>query len=167
MNQASLEPEARHWKRRFDVDVAADSPGPGPGLILEALTAARTAEGFDLERLETIGDSLLKLAVSVYVYGHSAAGSARAADEGLLSLMRSRQISNRNLYRLGRHLELATVMAAKPFDLKVSARLSLFRQVAPYWLQVCFEPWLLIGCFTVFTGFYLVLHIFTGFYLVY
>ncbi len=72
--------------------------GPTPGMILEALTLAKTHEGFDMERSETIGDSILKLVLSIYVYGET--GSDRC-DEGRLSLMRMRQINNKHLFKLG------------------------------------------------------------------
>ena len=72
--------------------------GPSPGYILEALTMARADDGFSMERLETIGDSFLKLAASMLVYGQS---KTRNFDEGQLSKMRSFYICNKHLCYLG------------------------------------------------------------------
>ena len=63
--------------------------------LLEALTCASSSDAFDLERLEMLGDSFLKMAVSIYVYWHE-----DHKDEGKLTKYRSRQISNKNLFKL-------------------------------------------------------------------
>ena len=72
--------------------------GPSPGYILEALTMTRADEGFSLERLEPIGDSFLKLAASIIVYGKS---DTRNFNEGHLTRMRSSRICNQYLFQLG------------------------------------------------------------------
>ncbi|KAJ8955483.1 hypothetical protein NQ318_003584 [Aromia moschata] len=58
-------------------------------------------DGINLERLETIGDSFLK-----YENVH----------EGKLSHLRSKQVSNLNLYRLGKRKTLGEFMIATKFD---------------------------------------------------
>ncbi len=58
--------------------------GPSPGIVLEALTLAKANDGYDMERLETIGNSILKLIISIYVYGEA---SNSRCDEGRLSLI--------------------------------------------------------------------------------
>ena len=103
--------------KSFD-DCFSSQWGPGPGLILEALTMTQAHEGFDMERMETIGDSLLKLVISIFVYGQST--GSRKCTEGTLSVLRMRQISNRNLYRLGRKAELGSAIVAEAFDLKTN-----------------------------------------------
>lgn len=63
------------------------------------------------ERLETIGDSFLKYAVTAYLYcSHS------KIHEGKLSHLRSKQVSNLNLYRLGREKKLGQLMIATKFE---------------------------------------------------
>ena len=82
--------------------------GPSPAYILEALTMARADDGFSMERLETIGDSFLKLATSIYVYGQSA---ARNFNEGFLSKMRSSRICNKHLFKLGSKVSITILIS--------------------------------------------------------
>ena len=110
-------PNPKILNKSFD-DCLSSHWGPGPGLILEALTMTQAHEGFDMERMETIGDSLLKLVISIFVYGQST--GSRKCTEGTLSVLRMRQISNRNLYRLGRKAELGSAIVAEAFDLKTN-----------------------------------------------
>lgn len=63
--------------------------------LLEAVTCASSSDEFNLERLEMLGDSFLKMAVSIYVYWHE-----NHKDEGKLTKYRTRQISNKNLFNL-------------------------------------------------------------------
>ncbi len=88
--------------------------GPSPGLILEALTLSKAHDGYDMERLETLGDSILKLIISIYVYGET---SNQRCDEGRLSLMRTRQINNKHLFALGEKKFIGEFIAAQKFDL--------------------------------------------------
>jgi endoribonuclease Dicer len=46
--------------------------GVPPALLLQALTTASASDGINLERLETIGDSFLKLAVTNFLYSEYA-----------------------------------------------------------------------------------------------
>uniref|UniRef100_H2YYK3 ribonuclease III n=1 Tax=Ciona savignyi TaxID=51511 RepID=H2YYK3_CIOSA len=85
--------------------------GPGPGLILQALTLSNASDGFNLERLEMLGDSFLKHAVTVYLYC-----TYPEAHEGKLSYMRSKKVSNYNLYRIGKQFGLAGKMTGLIFD---------------------------------------------------
>lgn len=87
------------------------NPGPSPGRLLEALTPAKAADGFDLERLEVLGDSFLKFAVTIDLYC-----GETAAQEGLLTQGRSRIISNRNLHRLGCAMGIGEMVAAEWFN---------------------------------------------------
>ncbi|KAJ8045308.1 Endoribonuclease Dicer [Holothuria leucospilota] len=85
--------------------------GPSPSMLLQALTMSNASDGFNLERLEMLGDSFLKQAVTVYLYccHHN-------LHEGKLSFLRSKQVSNYNLYRLGKQKGLANWMQVCLFD---------------------------------------------------
>nr|XP_011458182.1 PREDICTED: endoribonuclease Dicer homolog 3-like [Fragaria vesca subsp. vesca] len=65
-------------------------------LILEALTTLRCCEHFSLERLELLGDSVLKYAVSSYLFL-----KYPEKHEGQLTARRTRAICNSNLHKLG------------------------------------------------------------------
>lgn len=86
-------------------------PGPSPSIILQALTMSNANDGINLERLETIGDSFLKYAITTYLYC-----TYENVHEGKLSHLRSRQVSNLNLYRLGRRKILGEFMVATKFE---------------------------------------------------
>uniref|UniRef100_A0A671MDI4 ribonuclease III n=1 Tax=Sinocyclocheilus anshuiensis TaxID=1608454 RepID=A0A671MDI4_9TELE len=93
---------------------AWDSPktlGPNPGLILQALTLSNASDGFNLERLEMLGDSFLKHAITTYLFC-----TYPDAHEGRLSYMRSKKVSNCNLYRLGKKKGLPSRMVVSIFD---------------------------------------------------
>ncbi|XP_058796621.1 endoribonuclease Dcr-1 [Phymastichus coffea] len=85
--------------------------GPSPSLILQALTMSNANDGINLERLETIGDSFLKYAITTYLFC-----SYNNIHEGKLSHLRSKQVSNLNLYRLGRQKMLGESMIATKFE---------------------------------------------------
>ncbi|CAG9577532.1 unnamed protein product [Danaus chrysippus] len=100
--------------KEFDFDYQPDlegHPGPSPSVILQALTMSNANDGINLERLETIGDSFLKFAITAYLYC-----ALPAVHEGKLSHMRSKQVSNLNLYRLGRNKRLGERMIASKFE---------------------------------------------------
>lgn len=86
-------------------------PGASPSIILQALTMSNANDGINLERLETIGDSFLKYAITTYLYC-----TYENVHEGKLSHLRSRQVSNLNLYRLGRRKMLGESMIATKFE---------------------------------------------------
>lgn len=68
-------------------------PGPSPSLILQALTMSNANDGINLERLETIGDSFLKYAITTYLYC-----TYDNIHEGKLSHLRSKQVVFQDLY---------------------------------------------------------------------
>lgn len=88
-----------------------DHPGPSPSIILQALTMSNANDGINLERLETIGDSFLKYAITTYLYC-----TYEDVHEGKLSHLRSKQVSNLNLYRLGRRKMFGECMIATKFE---------------------------------------------------
>nr|UFK76043.1 dicer-1-like protein [Haemaphysalis longicornis] len=97
---------------RFDERPNLNShSGPSPSILLQALTMSNANDGINLERLETVGDSFLKYAVTAHLYC-----TYPSVHEGKLSHLRSRQISNLNLYRLGRACNLGGLMVATKFE---------------------------------------------------
>ena len=87
------------------------SRGPDNGLILQALTPKGANDSINLERLELLGDSFLKLVTSAYLY------NTRPADhEGKLSEARSRRVSNVNLFVLGKKKCLTGTILSTDFN---------------------------------------------------
>ncbi|KAG4071813.1 hypothetical protein HA402_005974 [Bradysia odoriphaga] len=97
--------------KSFDRHTRADVFGPSPSLILQALTTNKANDMFNMERLETLGDSFLKLTTSAYFYY-----KLPVLNEGYLSSLKVNQISNRNLYRLGSKKDLAEFVVAHQFQ---------------------------------------------------
>lgn len=62
--------------------------GPSPSVLLQALTMSNANDGINLERLETIGDSFLKYAITNYLYC-----TYDNVHEGKLSHIRSKQVN--------------------------------------------------------------------------
>ncbi|GFV60263.1 endoribonuclease Dcr-1 [Trichonephila clavipes] len=89
----------------------SEHPGPSPSIILQALTMSNANDGINLERLETVGDSFLKYAITVYLFC-----MYPNIHEGKLSYLRSKQISNYNLYKLGKRKGLGELMVASKFE---------------------------------------------------
>lgn len=101
-------------KSKFSFDYQPNlknHPGPSPSVILQALTMSNANDGINLERLETIGDSFLKYSITTYLYC-----TYESVNEGKLSYLRSKQVSNLNLYRLGRRKILGEFMIATKFE---------------------------------------------------
>ncbi|CAG5028452.1 unnamed protein product, partial [Parnassius apollo] len=89
--------------------------GRGPELreILTALTTINSHDTFNLERVETLGDSFLKFAASLYLYH-----KFPKLNEGQLTNIKSRLIGNRNLYYAGEKARLAGRMKVEQFSPK-------------------------------------------------
>lgn len=76
--------------RDFSFDAQPDlehHSGPSPSLLLQALTMSNANDGINLERLESIGDSFLKYAITTYLYC-----VYENVHEGKLSHLRSKQV---------------------------------------------------------------------------
>lgn len=71
--------------------------GPDNALLLQAFTPKGANDSINLERLETLGDSFLKLVTSIFLF-HDRQG----AHEGRLSSARSRRVENLNLFLLAK-----------------------------------------------------------------
>ena len=89
-----------------------DGCGPTPDEILQTLTLSKASDGFNLERLEMLGDCFLKYAVTVYLYC-----VYDGQHEGQLSYLRSKKVSNKNLFRLGVYNDLPGRMVSEQFAL--------------------------------------------------
>eukprot|EP00198_Chlamydomonas_reinhardtii_P005623 XP_001694959.1 dicer-like protein [Chlamydomonas reinhardtii] len=86
-------------------------------LALTALTARAAADpAFDCERLETLGDAVLKYLATLYVYGTER--DVPVSHEGVMSYKRDQLVANEALY--GRALEagLQHHMRALPYDME-------------------------------------------------
>ncbi|KAG1358569.1 putative Endoribonuclease Dicer [Cocos nucifera] len=80
-------------------------------LILEAITTVRCCEDFSLERLELLGDSVLKYAVSSYLFM-----KFPKKHEGQLSSCRSKLVCNAMLHRLGTKRNIQGYIRDAAFD---------------------------------------------------
>ncbi|XP_020248629.1 endoribonuclease Dicer homolog 3a [Asparagus officinalis] len=80
-------------------------------LILEAITTLRCCEDFSLERLELLGDSVLKYALSCYLYL-----KFPEKHEGQLSSRRSYTVCNAMLHKLGVNRNLQGYIRDAVFD---------------------------------------------------
>lgn len=101
------------WSFSFSLDDQStpNELGPGPAILLQALTLSNAGDGFDLERLETVGDSFLKQAITVYLFF-----AYPNVNEGKLSFLRSKQVSNYNLYKLGKRKGLQELIVSSKFE---------------------------------------------------
>ena len=84
---------------------------PDSGLVLQALTTTHSRDAFNLERLEMLGDSFLKLAVSLHLFM-----SYQDKDEGKLTQRKKKQISNLALYRAASKKTLAGYQQCMPLE---------------------------------------------------
>lgn len=80
-------------------------------LILEAITTLRCCEDFSSERLELLGDSVLKYALSCHLYL-----KYPEKHEGQLSSCRSHTVCNAMLHKLGIDRKLQGYVRDAPFD---------------------------------------------------
>ncbi|XP_008793257.2 endoribonuclease Dicer homolog 3a-like [Phoenix dactylifera] len=80
-------------------------------LILEAISTVRCCEDFSMERLELLGDSVLKYAVSCYLFM-----KFPKKHEGQLSSCRSQLICNAMLHRLGTKHNIQGYIRDAAFD---------------------------------------------------
>lgn len=112
-SRKKLEQESESWTNmRFDPTISEITTiGPSPSIILHALTMSNASDGINLERLETVGDSFLKYSITAYLYC-----MYPTLHEGKLSYLRSMEISNKNLYDLGKSKNLGELMSATKFE---------------------------------------------------
>lgn len=87
---------------------------PGSTLMVDSLTAPTAALAYDLERLEILGDSLLKLLASIDVFlGCPSSG------EGTLSNRRQDMVCNATLYKVATALDVHRYARLTPFLAKL------------------------------------------------
>lgn len=79
--------------------------------VFEAICTAKANDIVNLERYETLGDSFLKLMVSLYVYL-----KYPNFDEGKATILKSKLISNRNLYFHGIRKNLGGILKSCDFE---------------------------------------------------
>lgn len=85
--------------------------GPPSTLILRALTTGMAGDVFSLERLEILGDSFLKYAITSSVFF-----KYRYENEGKLSFTRGLKVSNRQLFYLARQRGLPSYVITRMFN---------------------------------------------------
>jgi endoribonuclease Dicer len=100
---------------KYDASINDDISGPTTELLLKALTLLNANDGFNLERLETIGDSFLKFATTAYLFY-----KCPKLDEGRLTDLRSVQICNKNLYHIGLNKGIEGFIVATKFEPKLN-----------------------------------------------
>ncbi|RDX92252.1 Endoribonuclease Dicer-like 3, partial [Mucuna pruriens] len=110
---------------RKEIDLDTDRFHISSSLILEALTTLKCCESFSMERLELLGDSILKYAVSCHLFLRYS-----EKHEGQLSDWRSSLTSNSALHRLGIECKLQGYIRDSAFEPR--------RWVAPG--QHCIHP---------------------------
>ena len=85
--------------------------GPDNALLLQALTPKGAKDSINLERLETLGDSFLKLSTSVFLF------CDRPVDhEGKLTSSRARRVENFNLYQLANQRNITDLVFSTAFE---------------------------------------------------
>lgn len=84
--------------------------GPQQCEILQALTSASANDIINLERLETLGDSFLKLMSSLNLFQHH-----KCMNEGELTCFKGKHVGNRNLYYCGVNRKLGGLMKVHDF----------------------------------------------------
>ncbi|GMJ15749.1 dicer-like 3, DICER-LIKE 3 [Hibiscus trionum] len=96
---------------REEIDFHSSNFDIPSSLILEALTSLRCCESFSMERLELLGDSVLKYAVSCYLFLRYP-----EKHEGQLSSRRSWAVCNSTLHKLGTNHKLQGYIRDCAFD---------------------------------------------------
>ena len=85
--------------------------GPDNALLLQALTPKGAKDSINLERLETLGDSFLKLSTSVFLF------CDRPIDhEGKLTCSRAHRVENFNLYLLAKQRGITGLVFSTAFE---------------------------------------------------
>ncbi|XP_058793942.1 endoribonuclease Dicer isoform X1 [Phymastichus coffea] len=91
--------------------VKTNGYGPSPLDVLESLTAKMSNDMFNYERVETLGDSFLKFAVSLYLFQNYP-----DSGEGPLSHLKGKLVGNLNLFYCARAKNLPGRMNVEEFS---------------------------------------------------
>ncbi|CAK1555351.1 unnamed protein product [Leptosia nina] len=110
LSTAILPPPLRYSDKIHLLSRGATGRGPELRDILSALTTINSHDSFDLERVETLGDSFLKFASTLYLYN-----KFPRLDEGQLTNIKGRLLGNRNLYYAGEKINLGGRMKVEQF----------------------------------------------------
>ncbi|KAK7066036.1 hypothetical protein SK128_000916 [Halocaridina rubra] len=86
-----------------------------PFMLVHALTLLNAQDGYDLERLEVLGDAFLKFVVGDYVFL-----KFPMAHEGKLSVCRSYFVCNKTLYKFGKKLGIPNKLQTLHFSPRVN-----------------------------------------------
>eukprot|EP00795_Rhopilema_esculentum_P002763 gene2763-983_t len=86
-------------------------------VVLQSLTTAKANAGFDLERLETLGDSFLKVATSIYLFY-----KYPMKYEGRLTEKRKQLVCNKKLLKVAKQKDLQHVMCNTSFGVKLTGK---------------------------------------------
>ena len=81
--------------------------------ILEAVTLRGAGEIFDMEKLETLGDSFLKYSMSLALFCNE---TVKKGDEGFLTQYRSNLVGNKRLFILAKRLNLEQLISGVKFE---------------------------------------------------
>lgn len=112
-NTLSIEYNTDFIHKNIESITNEKTDGPELREIYEVLCTAKANDIVNLERYETLGDSFLKLIVSLYInlkYSHY--------DEGRATILKSKLISNKNLYYIGIQKNLGGLLKACDFEPK-------------------------------------------------
>lgn len=112
-NTLSIEYRQDFTPKRISSISNRSSAGPELREIFEALCTAKANDIVNLERYETLGDSFLKLIVSLYI-----TLKFPKYDEGKATILKSKLISNNNLYYAGVKKELGGILKGSDFEPK-------------------------------------------------
>ncbi|XP_033323014.2 endoribonuclease Dcr-2 isoform X1 [Megalopta genalis] len=124
--------------RELKVLSIENSESPNPVEIMHALTSKIGRDAFDLERLETLGDSYLKFVTSLFLYD-----TFPNCGEGTLTTVKSKIIGNRNLYYCGKKKSIPGRMKVDefvPLSNFIAPAYSVFRQLQEVLLDAEVSP---------------------------
>lgn len=96
---------------REEISCPSNSTLISSTLVLEAITTLRCCEKFSLERLELLGDSILKYAVTCYLFL-----KYPGKHEGQLSSQRSHAVCNLTLHKCGTNRKIQGYIRDSAFD---------------------------------------------------
>jgi endoribonuclease Dicer len=106
----SCDDEAEHDAQISILNTSISGIGPQQCDILQALTSSSANDILNLERLETLGDSFLKLMSSLYLFRRYG-----LVNEGKLTCIKGKLVGNRNLYYIGNARKLGGLMKVHDF----------------------------------------------------
>ncbi|CAL8072085.1 unnamed protein product [Orchesella dallaii] len=95
----------------FDTETDFDKEkGPSIETVMEAFTLSNAQDNVSLEKLEVMGDSVLKIMVSLHVFRNFPTW-----DEGKMTLLRTKLISNLHLYQIGKKNQIGELLSGSFF----------------------------------------------------